>query len=351
MASPEIRRALVALFIGTALIGVLSLGISALHGLQQGLLALLLFLIPSWALKGSGKTIDDMGVDLGPWPKTLLVSVLCIAVVYPLFTLGFHVFHTQVTGATAQWGLDGVKRFDESLLDAPQAPCDEARSRVHAWVAGDGLWVMAPAERRLEVDFGEEDVTIRRARCRDGTPRAGPARARAGGEVTVPPGGGMWLSLEGRDRFHLGLSSEGEALSEDEIQTGARAESSATESGVAGTRDWTWILAYLVVHLGIVALPEEWFFRGYLQTRLDERWGTPWTFLGAKLGWGFIASALWFALLHPILVPGAHRLLVFFPALLFGYLRARTGNIGAAVVIHGTSNLLQAILVGMYAWP
>jgi membrane protease YdiL (CAAX protease family) len=62
-------------------------------------------------------------------------------------------------------------------------------------------------------------------------------------------------------------------------------------------------------------------------------------------------SALWFALLHPILLPGVHRLLVFFPALLFGYLRARTGNIGAAVVIHATSNLLLAILVGMYTWP
>jgi membrane protease YdiL (CAAX protease family) len=116
-------------------------------------------------------------------------------------------------------------------------------------------------------------------------------------------------------------------------------------------RGWLWILPFLIVHLGIVALPEEWFFRGYLQTRLDTRLGTPWRILGADLGWGFILSALFFALLHPILLPGAFRLLVFFPALLFGYLRARSGNIGAAVVIHATSNLLLTLLVSMYRWP
>ena len=62
----EIRRGLIALFAGTAALGLLGLAIPVVQGMQQGLLALLLFLIPSWVLKGSGKTIDDMGVALGP---------------------------------------------------------------------------------------------------------------------------------------------------------------------------------------------------------------------------------------------------------------------------------------------
>lgn len=350
-ASSEVRRSLVTLFMGTATLGLLALAFPVLSGLLQGLLAFLLFLIPSWVLKGSGKTIDDMRVDLGPWSRTLLVSGLCMLLVYPLFALGFHGFHTQFSGATADWGIAGLERFEESLLDAPQVPCASERPAAQAWVAGEGLWVLAPTDRALEVDLGSTPSTVRRARCRDGVPHAGPARSRDGGVVNVAAGAGMWVSLKGESEFSLGIQSLGQALPHDQLLTGARAEPASEDGELSGSRDWTWILAYLIVHLGIVALPEEWFFRGYLQTRLDQRWGTPRRFLGADLGWGFIVSALWFALLHPILLPGVHRLLVFFPALLFGYLRARTGNIGAAVVIHATSNLLLAILVGMYTWP
>ena len=349
--APEIRRSLITLFVGTGLIGLITLFVPALQGLQQALLALLLFLVPSWALKGSGKTIDDMGVDMGPWPKTLLVSLICGLLIYPLFAGVFHGFHTQVTGASARWSLERLERFDESLLDAPQGPCDTKRSQAQAWIAGQGLWILAPTTAGLEIDLGSESAKIRRARCRDGAPHAGPARSRSGGTVSVPPGGGLWYSLKDRGSFELDLRSEGRALSGPELAIGARSEEGPEDGKLAGSKDLSWIVLYLIVHLGIVALPEEWFFRGYLQTRLDARWGTPWSFLGAKLGWGFVASAFWFAMLHPILLPGAHRLLVFFPALLFGYLRARTGNIGAAVIIHATSNLLLAILVGMYDWP
>ena len=349
--SSEVRRSLLTLFLGTAGLGLLALALPILNGLLQGLLALLLFLIPSWVLKGSGKTIDDMGVDLGPWTRTLLVSVLCMLLVYPLFALGFHGFHTQFSGATASWGFAGLERFQEELLDAPQDPCGSARPAAHAWIAGQGLWIFAPTDRDLQIDLGSTPSIVRSARCREGAPHAGPARSREGGVVSVVPGAGMWLSLEGARGFSLGIQSEGRDLPRDQLLTGARGASASNDGELDGSRDWTWIIAYLIVHLGIVALPEEWFFRGYLQTRLDQRWGTPWSFLGADLGWGFIASALCFALLHPILLPGLHRLLVFFPALLFGYLRARTGNIGASVVIHATSNLLLAVLVGMYTWP
>lgn len=322
-----------------------------LQGFLQGLLAVLLFVIPSWALKGSGQTIDDMGVDLGPWARTLLVSLVCGAVIFPPFALGFHLFHTQVTGAEAAWSFESLERYDEALLDAPDAPCASDRERVHAWIAGQGLWLMAPPKMDLSITFGEATYPVRKARCLDGVPRAGPNLGTRQGMVVVSEGTGIWLDLEEREQFALRLQSSGAELSADSIAIGARGEPSSEAGFVHGTRGLGWLLPYLIVHLGIVALPEEWFFRGYLQTRLDERWGTRWRFLEADLGWGFVVSALCFALLHPILLPGFHRLLVFFPALLFGYLRARTGNIGAAVVIHATSNLLLSILVGMYDWP
>jgi membrane protease YdiL (CAAX protease family) len=94
----------------------------------------------------------------------------------------------------------------------------------------------------------------------------------------------------------------------------------------------------------VIALPEEAFYRGYLMTALDDAWGTPWRVAGAKLGWGLFASSALFAAGHLLTEPNLQRLAVFFPALLFGWLRARTGGIGAALLFHALCNLLAEVV-------
>ena len=96
--------------------------------------------------------------------------------------------------------------------------------------------------------------------------------------------------------------------------------------------------------LVVIALPEEAFFRGYLQTALDRVWPPRWRFLGADLGPGWIVSALIFAVGHVLTRPDPARLAVFFPALIFGWLRRRTGGIGASVLFHASCNLFSAML-------
>jgi hypothetical protein len=105
-------------------------------------------------------------------------------------------------------------------------------------------------------------------------------------------------------------------------------------------------LAYLATQVLVVALPEEALFRGYLQGRLHD--GMP-----ARRQWGgasfspaaLVSQALLFALLHFIVDLEVVRLAVFFPALLFGWLAARRGGIGAAIFVHAFSNLLSDVLV------
>lgn len=92
----------------------------------------------------------------------------------------------------------------------------------------------------------------------------------------------------------------------------------------------------------VIALPEEAFYRGYLMTALDDRWGTPWSIAGAKLGWGWIASSAIFALGHALTITNVERLAVFFPALAFGWLRARTRGIGAPALFHVLCNVLAS---------
>jgi membrane protease YdiL (CAAX protease family) len=96
--------------------------------------------------------------------------------------------------------------------------------------------------------------------------------------------------------------------------------------------------------LFVIALPEEAFYRGYLQSRLDEVWAPRWRVLGAHVGPGLVATAMIFAAGHLATVQVSARLAVFFPALVFGWLRARTGGIGASMCFHATCNIYSLLL-------
>jgi CAAX protease family protein len=100
----------------------------------------------------------------------------------------------------------------------------------------------------------------------------------------------------------------------------------------------------VLAQLLVIALPEEAFYRGYLQSRLDDVWPPRWRVLGARVGPGLFVGAAIFALGHVVTVHLPTRLAVFFPALLFGWLRARTGGIGASVCFHAVCNLYSQML-------
>lgn len=105
------------------------------------------------------------------------------------------------------------------------------------------------------------------------------------------------------------------------------------------------LLAYQFV---IVSLPEEFFFRGYMQSTLNRVLVKRWRFLGADLGWAWIVTAAVFAVAHSIIVVEWWHFAIFFPALLFGYLKERTGSITAPILFHGASNVIMAWIGNMY---
>jgi membrane protease YdiL (CAAX protease family) len=98
------------------------------------------------------------------------------------------------------------------------------------------------------------------------------------------------------------------------------------------------------VQLLVVALPEELFYRGWLQTSLARAAPSRGvTVLGARLGSGFLLTQLLFAAGHLVTLQ-PWRLGTLFPGLLFGWLRERTGGLAAPVVAHALSNLLMTTL-------
>ncbi len=106
------------------------------------------------------------------------------------------------------------------------------------------------------------------------------------------------------------------------------------------------ILSVCVSNLLTAAIPEEVFFRGYIQSQLSKVYNNRGT-LGFVTYANLLSSAL-FALGHFFINPRPERLAVFFPSLLFGYLREKRGNIYPSVAIHWLSNLIMYIMLGMY---
>ena len=99
----------------------------------------------------------------------------------------------------------------------------------------------------------------------------------------------------------------------------------------------------IIDDLFVVALPEEFFYRGYVQTRLRDAWPRGKLLWGARLGPAFWVTAILFALGH-LAIFQVWRLAVFFPALLFGWMRERSNSIVAPALVHAVSNLLVKVL-------
>jgi membrane protease YdiL (CAAX protease family) len=116
----------------------------------------------------------------------------------------------------------------------------------------------------------------------------------------------------------------------------------APRAGGDVARDALWVLAWGGL---LIALPEEWFFRGVLQPALDGPGGV--RVLGARLGRGALAAALLFGLAHAVvdLAAGrglhAVRLATVFPALWFAWLRARTGSVLVPAAAHAAADAVD----------
>ena len=100
----------------------------------------------------------------------------------------------------------------------------------------------------------------------------------------------------------------------------------------------------------VVALPEEYFFRGFLQKALARRWPERRLLLGAPIGWASVLTNVLFALGHVLVSFGLYRMAVFIPGLVFSWLRNRTGTLVAAILFHALCNFLQETLAVSFFW-
>lgn len=104
-------------------------------------------------------------------------------------------------------------------------------------------------------------------------------------------------------------------------------------------------LNLMVTQLLAVSLPEEVFYRGFLQPRLALAFPKRFMLWGAPLGWEWPLTALLFALGHFVGEYSPVRLATFFPGLLFGFLRSRTQGTLASIFYHAAANILASCVM------
>ncbi len=313
---------------------------------QLGFIALAFLWIPIRALTRRGVDPETWGFTWNPWRTNALVLVGVTLVVLPPFAFGRALFETRVLGRTASWTSDRLVRFDPELEGRPLALAPG--NIVHAFHEADRLVVVATGD-------GPVDVTLRLG-SPDGVPltelrptsvvwRAGelvPLVGRHGweledGHVRLLRRGPGGVALDARGVHHVSIAGSGA-----ELRLGRYAV--PVDAPYESRRAlWRWLLL-LLTQVVLVALPEEWLYRGYLQRRLTEAFPPTRRVLGVPLGVGWLLATACFAAGHLVLDPRPSRLLTFFPGLLFGWMAARTGSIAASVGFHALCNVLAQML-------
>lgn len=104
------------------------------------------------------------------------------------------------------------------------------------------------------------------------------------------------------------------------------------------------LLTLIAYQLFFVAIPEEFFYRGYFQTRLNELFPRRWLIFGTPVGWGAVLASAYFAFGHSLVEIQWWHFATFFPGLVFAWLRERTGGVVAGAFFHAVCNITVVML-------
>jgi hypothetical protein len=98
----------------------------------------------------------------------------------------------------------------------------------------------------------------------------------------------------------------------------------------------------------LIALPEELFYRGFVETRLERLWPTRRFVFWIPLGRTVVVASALFALGHFLGEYNPARLGPFFPAFVFSMLVRRSRSITGSMTYHGMSNAFSYFLASGY---
>lgn len=312
------------------------------------LVAAVFLYLPALVLSRSGPGLDHYGLHGRRVIAEAARGVMVALVILPLFLLGHHAWMTLAQGQHFDPTWHAYRMAPERTVGHPEPGGGEfpaiqrVGSRVVLFWAPQAEWtITVQADDTLLAPSG--NPYPRHVVHREGQP---------GQDVRIVmlPRGATELRIQGTldgepippTRFTVGMDR---APPQRWIQT---------DHSLRVPISFSWILLVVLGHLLVVALPEEFFFRGFLQTRLREAGHTG----GLRLPGGLLLTranlltSTVFSIAHLVIGWDPMRLFVFFPSLLFGLLRERSEGLAACVVAHALFNLMVVFTIPHYVpWP
>ena len=120
------------------------------------------------------------------------------------------------------------------------------------------------------------------------------------------------------------------------------------------------LVATVIWQFFISGFGEEFVWRGYIQSRINQEFGRPWRVLGVQFGPGLILSSLLFGLTHALntyepslgqySLSWGWALEATFSGLFFGVLREKTGSILACGIAHGAPDAVGEAFALLFGW-
>ena len=323
--------------------------------------------IPAWSLRKRGENWESIGAIRESWSQYLKPALVLAAVVFPLYAVGYHGVQTMVLDREFEPAelelliedsgplsllIEGPKAIDKRPEQLGLKPLEIWEERGAIYV----LWNLSKGER-LDLSFntdGTWDSTKGLLLKEDGLYHRKQTDSRVvktddhSIRVTANQSGG--LSLQSIHATSLGITAllNDVAIPKDKVALGEFRLPPASPGPWNFSRSFLWLLPVLLMHIVMVGVPEEIFYRGFIQTRLRSYFPDRWTFLGTSWGPSVILTSILFALGHFLIELDPARLIVFFPSLLFGWMKNRVGTIGSVAVFHGLCNVLLNVMQRFY---
>ncbi len=321
------------------------------------LVAAVFLLIPYLWLTRQRRSFDAHALTWDGWPRAVVLGLGLAALTAVPFFGGYHLWRTQVLGDTFEFSWDNYRRFPLEMEGAPPGLGDRTRPAVYAWRDGGSVflqWTAGPGRHRLDIDLDARGGEILMEKGRnyaqtdDVRRRGAPAeKVTLVSSTTGPSIRRARFRVRGGDGLALAVRLDKKSVTADILRIGASrllpsaaGDLDENAHAVVLERGLWWAPMMILLQLLVVALPEEYFYRGYLQTTLGRAWPARLKIGPFHVGPAIIVTSLLFGLGHFIIDLRPARLAVFFPSLLFGWLRDKSGTIVSCVVYHAACNLL-----------
>lgn len=325
-----------------AIAGLLSLAVPWVHENLLGIVALAFLGLPRLVLARRDKGPEDYGLTTHGMRKGLVVGIITTLVVLAGFVPVWHLWATHGLGLVARPDAAAYVQPTERLWGPPHVFDD---GRIFVWTDREQLHIAAAPATPVDLSVYSDGQLI--------PPRQPDTQLQH--VAFVAPADTLThrsYASRGGSELRVTATRNDAPLSADDWATGAgaRAPTLDEEGGLRIPLSARWVLWAVLLQLLLVSLPEEFFFRGYLQRRFDELRPRRILFRIGPIEISqthLIVSAL-FALTHVILTPWPSRLAVFFPSLLFCWLRDRTDGLAAPILFHAACNLMVQLAAAHY---